>query len=208
VLKQVLTGLGLGFGAYAIWRYFNPDSVTTADGEGQGVFDGVVGDVMSAGFQTVGYQGGDMQLSFKGLAHIKGWEGFKSSVYLDSAGKPTIGYGHLFKPYESFTTITEAQASQMLAQDVSAAENGVNRLVKVKLTQSQFDALVSFVFNVGVGAFSRSTMLKRLNAGNYQSAQQAFTDWVYVTKGGQKVVENGLVNRRLADARLFAGIAA
>lgn len=208
MLKQVLTGLGLGFGAYAIWRYFNPDSVTTADGEGQGVFDGVVGDFMSAGFQTVGYQGGDMQLSFKGLAHIKGWEGFKPSVYLDSAGKPTIGYGHLIKPYESFTTITEAQASQMLAQDVSEAENGVNRLVKVALTQSQFDALVSFVFNVGVGAFSRSTMLKQLNAGNYQLAQQAFTAWVYVTKDGKKVVEPGLVNRRLADARLFAGIAA
>lgn len=208
MFKQTLTGLGLGFGAYAIWRYFNPDFVTTGDGEGQGLLSGVAGDFLNVGYQMAGKQGGGMSISLAGLAHIKKWEGYRARRYLDAAGKPTIGYGHLLKVYETFDTVTEAQANKLLVQDVTEAENAVNRLVKVRISQTQFDGLVSFVFNVGVGNFSASSLRKYLNAGNYQLAQQEFVKWIYITQGGQKVVSNGLVNRRLADARLFAGIAA
>jgi len=203
VLKQLLTGAALGFGGYMLWRYFNP-GYSTQDGEGAGL-DAVAGDFMGVGYQLAGaLDGGGMNISFAGLAHIKGWEGFKPSVYLDSAGKPTIGFGHLIKPYESFTTITEAEAARLLAKDVATAENAVNAAVKVPLTQNEFDALVSFVYNVGAGAFSRSTMLKELNKGNKLAAQQQFTRWVYA---GGKVI-TGLANRRLAEARLFAGVTA
>ena len=200
MLKQLLTGAALGFGAWAVWRYLNP-GLTTKNGEGVGL-DAVAGDFMGVGYQLAGALGGGMQISLAGLAHIKGWEGFRSYVYLDSAGKPTIGYGHLIKPYESFTTITEAEAARLLAKDVSTAENAVNAAVTVPLTQNQFDALVSFVYNVGAGAFSRSTMLKKLNQGDYFEAQKQFTRWVYA---GGKVVP-GLANRRLAESRLFAGV--
>lgn len=188
-----------------IYRAFNPNLISTNDGEGQGLIEAVKGDFLGVGYQMVG--GGNMQISLRGLAHIKGWEGFKASVYLDAAGKPTIGYGHLIKPYESFTTITEQEASSLLAKDVASAEAAVNRGVKVPINQNQFDALVSFAFNVGNGAFANSTMLKRINAGQYVEAANEFGRWVFITIGGKKTVSNGLVNRRTADYNLFRGVA-
>jgi lysozyme len=206
VIRRVLTAFALGLGAFMVYRLTYGKSYTTADGEGAG-FDAVAGGFLDVAAQAGSLLGGNgMQISLAGLAAIKGHEGFRSTVYLDSAGKPTIGYGHLIKPYESFTSITEQEASRLLAQDVAAAEDTVNRLVKVPLSQNEYDALVSFVFNIGGGAFSRSTLLAQLNAGNKLAAQQQFTRWVYVTVGGQKQVVTGLANRRLAESRLFAGI--
>lgn len=206
MLKNILIGLGLGLGAYMVYRAFNPNFVTTADGEGEGLLSSLGGDFIGVSNTLLG-EGNNMQISLRGLAHIKGWEGFKSSVYLDQAGKPTIGYGHLIKPYESFTTITEAKASALLAKDVSSAEAAVNRGVKVPINQNQFDALVSFAFNVGNSAFANSTMLKRINAGQYTEAANEFGRWVFITVGGKKVISNGLVNRRTADYNLFRGVA-
>ena len=102
-----------------------------------------------------------MQLSAEGLELIKRSEGFRDHVYLDVAGLLTIGYGHLIKPNESFPGgIDESQAAAMLAQDVQEAERAVDRLVKVALTQGQFDALVDFCFNLGAGRLAGSTLLR------------------------------------------------
>lgn len=146
-----------------------------------------------------GLWGGRMMLSLAGLAHLKQWEGLKLSPYKDSAGLWTIGYGHLLKNGEWWDSITEAQASQLLAQDVGTAEDAVNSLVKVTLSQPQFDALVSFVYNVGVGAFRRSTLLKLLNAGDYAGAAAQLPLW---RKAGGQVIQ-GLVNRRASEVALF-----
>lgn len=146
-----------------------------------------------------GLWGNRMMLSLAGLAHLKQWEGLKLNPYKDAAGLWTIGYGHLLKPGEWWDSITEAQASSLLAQDVGTAEDAVNSLVKVKLAQTQFDALVSFVYNVGVGAFRRSTLLKLLNAGDYAGAAAQLPAW---RKAGGQVIQ-GLVNRRNAELALF-----
>lgn len=205
MLKRVLAAFALGLGGYVIYRAFYSNGYTTAAGEGDG-FDAVAGDFLNVGYQAAGYFGGNnMQISLAGLNHIKQYEGFSATPYRDSAGLLTIGYGHLIKIGESFTRISEAEAVRLLAGDVADAEAAVNRLVKVPLTQAQYDALVSFVFNVGASAFARSTMLKELNAGNYLAAQQNFTRWIYATVGGVKTVIAGLANRRLAEARLFSG---
>lgn len=206
MLKNVLIGLGLGLGVYMVYRAFVPNFVTTADGEGEGLINSLSGDFLGVSNALMG-EGINMQISLRGLAHIKGWEGFRAQVYLDQAGKPTIGYGHLIKPYETFTTITEAEASALLAKDVSSAEAAVNRGVKVAINQNQFDALVSFAFNVGNSAFANSTLLKRINAGQFTEAANEFGRWVFITLGGKKVVSNGLVNRRVADYNLFRGVA-
>lgn len=142
-------------------------------------------------------------LSQVGLDHLKRIEGWSSVVYKDQAGLPTIGYGHLLKPGEHFTEITRQMGEALLRQDVYFAVNAVNNMVKVDLTQGQFDALVSFVYNVGVGAFESSTLLRKLNAGDYDGAFVEFERWNKVTVNGEKIVSSGLVNRRRSEQELF-----
>ena len=114
-----------------------------------------------------------MKLSAQGLQLIKQQEGFRSRTYLDVAGFPTIGYGHLLIHPDSFPDgIDEAQAGEILAADVRDAEQAVGRLVKVALTQGQFDALVDFCFNLGSGRLASSTLLKVLNGGRYAEAAE------------------------------------
>ena len=115
-----------------------------------------------------------MQLSDAGLDLVKRSEGFRSHTYLDVNGFPTIGYGHRILPSESFPgPIAETQANDLLASDLRVAEQDVVRLVKVPLTQGQFDALVDFCFNLGGGRLACSTLLKVLNGGRYQIALAA-----------------------------------
>jgi len=95
--------------------------------------------------------------------------------------------------------ITQAQAVELLAADVERHADGVRRLVDVPLTQNQFDSLVSLVFNIGIGAFQRSTLLKKLNDSDYEGAQAEFARWVYA--GGRRL--KGLERRREAEAKLF-----
>jgi lysozyme len=143
-----------------------------------------------------------MQLSAEGLDLIKQSEGFRDRVYLDVAGFPTIGYGHLVKPHESFPNgITEAQAAAILSSDVQDAERAVARLVKVALTQGQFDALVDFCFNLGAGRLASSTLLRELNAGNHQAAGEQLLAWDHA--GGAVVA--GLKARREAELLLWTG---
>lgn len=145
-----------------------------------------------------------MKTSSAGIALIKKFEGFSPVPYTCPAGKPTIGYGHVIKPGETFTTLHEHQADALLKRDLANREQAVTLLVKVPLTQGQFDALVSFVYNLGVPALKTSTLLKRLNQGKYDQAADNFQRWVFVGKTKLK----GLENRRAAEWALFTSKAA
>jgi lysozyme len=143
-----------------------------------------------------------MHLSAEGLGLIKRSEGFREHIYLDVAGFPTVGYGHLVKPTESFSGgITEPQAAEILATDVQQAEQAVSRLVKVALTQGQFDALVDFCFNLGAGRLAASTLLRQLNAGHRDTAAQQLLSWDHA----EGVVNTGLKARREAELKLWMG---
>lgn len=144
-----------------------------------------------------------MKTGQKGIALIKTYEGFVGRLYQDSAGYSTIGYGHRITPEESslFThAIDQSQAEQLLIQDLQQYEQGVSQSVHVPLTQHQFDALVSFTYNVGISHLQQSTLLKKLNEGKYHEVPQEFKRWHYAN--GQSMA--GLVKRREAEARLFA----
>lgn len=141
-----------------------------------------------------------MKLNQSGIDFIKKHEGWRDSVYLDSAGLETIGYGHLLKSGESFDgTITKQQGESLLLHDVSIAEKAVNDLVGVVLNQNQFNALVSFTFNLGRGNFEESTLLRLINDGNFGAAMLEFDRWVHA--GGKMI--SGLVARRKKEAELF-----
>ena len=131
----------------------------------------------------------------KGLGIIKKFEGFSPTVYICPAGYPTIGYGHVVKPHEReqfANDITPEQAEILLRQDVQTAERAVLRLITVPLTDGQFDALVSFTFNLGAGALQRSTLRRNVNRGDYAAVPAEFRKWVWA--GGRKL--EGLVRRR------------
>jgi lysozyme len=141
-----------------------------------------------------------MELSAAGLDLIKRSEGFRSHTYEDVAGFPTIGYGHLLLPHETFPNgITEPQAAEMLVQDARNAEQVVARLVKVPLTQGQFDALTDFCFNLGAARLASSTLLKVLNAGHYESAKEQLLRWDEAAGH----VNAGLKARRQAEFELW-----
>lgn len=139
-----------------------------------------------------------MQISKAGLDLIKQFEGLYLKAYRCPAGVPTIGYGHT-AGVAMGQTITQQQADDYLRRDVRQFERAVERLVKVPLTQGQFDALVSFAFNLGEGALAQSTLLRLLNAGDYAGAAAQFERW---NKAGGRVLP-GLVRRRAAERALF-----
>jgi len=144
-----------------------------------------------------------MQLSAEGLELIKRSEGFRSHVYTDVAGFPTIGYGHRVTPPESFLAgIDEAHAAALLAKDVVLAEQSVGRLVRVPLTQGQFDALVDFCYNLGAGRLAASSLLRDLNAGRYAAASEQLLSWDHA--GG--AVNPGLKTRREAEFHLWTSL--
>jgi lysozyme len=136
--------------------------------------------------------------SENGLHFIREAEGCRLTAYQDSGGVWTIGVGHTagVKPGQRATM---AEVEEWLREDVGDSEDAVASLVKVALTQNQYDALVSFVFNLGATQFSDSTLLKKLNAGDYKGAQGQFKRWVY--DNGE--IQPGLVKRRNGEAMLF-----
>ncbi|MEM9421093.1 MAG: lysozyme [Pseudomonadota bacterium] len=142
-------------------------------------------------------------ISGEGIALIKRFEGLRLEAYYDDVGVLTIGWGHTGSDVFEGQVITEPQAEDLLAKDLQRFESGVNGSVKVRITQSMFDALVSFSYNVGVGALKKSTALKRLNKGDYEGAAEALTWWNKGRVGGQLVVLRGLQIRRSAEAALF-----
>ena len=139
-----------------------------------------------------------MKTSNKGINLIKKYEGFRSKAYLCPARIWTIGYGHT-SGVKSGDVITEAQGEEYLRADLKEAENVIN-YHNLELNQNQFDALVSFVFNLGPGNFNRSTLLKLIKGSRYDVRIKAeFRKWVY---GGGEVL-NGLVKRRKEEAELY-----
>lgn len=145
------------------------------------------------------------RLSARGIAHLKRKEGWSATPYKDQAGYPTIGYGHKIRPGEYFTVIDEAQGEQLLLADLAEAEAAVQRLVAVQLTTGQYDALVSLVFNVGAGAIEKSTLLRKLNAGDTAGAADEFLRWNKITdpRTGEKVVSSGIDRRRIEERDIF-----
>lgn len=161
-------------------------------------------------FQVKGIK---LNLSENGLKKIIEWEGFKNNLYRDTAGLPTIGVGHLLKKDELRSGkiniagtdvkyangLTDSQVKDLLRQDLAAREATVRNLVRVPLSQNQFDTLVSFVFNIGRYAFQQSTLLRVLNDGKYHEVPDQLERWIY--SGGKK--EEGLVNRRRNEIALW-----
>jgi lysozyme len=156
-----------------------------------------------------------MKMSENGKRLLSEWEGVETRVYRDVAGLPTIGVGHLLTkdemtsgkiwirgaPVDYANGLTQQQVMDLLGQDLEKFEQTVNESVKVQLNQNQFDALVSFTFNVGPNAFKNSTLLKLLNQSQYQEVPNQLRRWVYA--GGQIV--RGMVNRRENEIKLWSG---
>lgn len=141
-----------------------------------------------------------IKLSEPGLNLIKSFEGLRLISYQCSAGVWTIGYGHT-KTAKRGACITHEQAEKLFLEDVAEFEEAVRMLVKVPLNQNQFDALVSFAFNVGAGAFKNSQLLVSLNQGHYSVAAKQLMRWVHAGK----VKIPGLVRRREREYNLFMG---
>ena len=141
-----------------------------------------------------------MKCSQEGLALIKKFEGCRLESYRCSANVLTIGYGHTGGVLET-DVITQDDADRLLEQDIAKFEKYVNVNVAVELNQNQFDALVAWTFNLGVGNLRQSTMLRKLNEGDYQSVPSEMNRW---NKAGGTTLD-GLIRRRKAEGLLFEG---
>lgn len=131
---------------------------------------------------------------------IKKHEGCRLEAYKCPAGIWTIGYGHTDGSVTSGTTITQEEADKLFNQDIKKFEKAVTHMVKTTINQNQFDALVSFAFNLGIGALQNSTLLKKLNNNDFTGAANEFDRWVY---GNNKTKLEGLVRRRKEEKELF-----
>ena len=142
-----------------------------------------------------------MKTADPGINLIKTFEGFRTESYLCPAGVWTIGYGHTGPEVKAGIRMTEAEGQAVLKKDLKRFEKIIEDNVKIELNQNQFDALVSFVFNIGGGAFKDSTLLKRLNSKEDPNrvAREEMPRW---NKGGGRVLE-GLKRRRDAEVELF-----
>lgn len=144
-----------------------------------------------------------MVTSDEGIALIKAFEGFQAHPYRDTGGLWTVGYGHKVVSGDGVVIndyITPVQGTSLLRHDVAVAEIVVNKLVKVPLNQNQFDALVSFTYNLGGGNLLKSTLLKVLNAGDYDRAASEFLKWDYVAGAPNEAI----ANRRRKESTLFS----
>lgn len=144
-----------------------------------------------------------MKISRAGIELIKRWEGCRLTAYRDSVGVLTIGYGHTSAAGDPVVTaaskITQQEAEDILVRDLVKYEAAVQKALSRSPTQPQFDAMTSLCFNIGGGAFAKSSIVKKFNAGDVQGAADAFL--LYRKAGGQ--VLKGLVNRREDERKLF-----
>lgn len=145
----------------------------------------------------------EMHISPSGIDLICNFEGKRLTAYDDGVGVWTIGFGTTVYPngikVMKGDTCTEAQAKTYMAHDLKKFEATVNKAVTVQLNQNQFDALVSLAYNIGTNAFSKSTLVKKLNANDIRGAADQFDVWV--NAGGKRM--QGLVNRRAREKALF-----
>ena len=143
-----------------------------------------------------------MRISEQGVRLIKKFEGLRLTAYKCPTGYWTIGWGHTYG-VKSGQKITKEQAEVYLKQDLVVAEDAVDKLVSTPLNQGMYDALVSFVFNLGAVRFKNSTLLRRLNQGAYDLVPDEFLRWVYGTVDGKTQKLPGLVERRTAEKEMF-----
>ena len=139
-----------------------------------------------------------MKISQNGIDLIKKYEGCKLQAYYDSVGVLTVGYGHTTTVKKGMI-ISQTKAEELLKNDLKRFEEGVTRLVGLKIHQLMFDSLVSFAFNLGLGNLQKSTLLKKVNLGKFEEASNEFIKW---NRAGGKVLE-GLTRRREAERDLF-----
>jgi len=160
-----------------------------------------------------------MKMSPQGIRTLIDSEGSINTIYDDQAGLPTIGVGHLLKKSELSSgkielsdgsiidlrkgKISDRSVERLLSDDLIPREKAVYDLVDVSLEQEQFDALVHFAFNVGIGAFRKSTLLKRVNSGDFDAVPAEIRKWNIVTVGGKKQVSRGLANRREIECQMW-----
>ncbi len=148
-----------------------------------------------------------MRTSQRGIDIIKRWEGVKLVAYFCPANVPTIGIGHTRTvtraDVHAQRRITVEEAERLLAEDLATFERGVLRLCTLPPNQNQFDAFVSLAFNIGLGAFGRSTALRRHNEGDFDAAAGAIDRWNKATVNGKRVVLRGLVARRADEKALY-----
>ncbi len=143
-----------------------------------------------------------MKISDLGKQFIQSFEKCRLIAYDDGVGVWTIGWGHT-EGVKPGMACTQENADAWFASDISVFERAVERLSHVPLSQSQFDALVAFAYNVGVGSLSMSTLLRKLNEHNYLAAANQFEAWNKGTVDGRLVVLDGLTKRRRAERRIF-----
>lgn len=136
------------------------------------------------------------------LNFLKGFETYEPDPYDDGYGGMTIGYGHLIKPGEVFTSLSKDEALNLLAKDVGIAERGVLRLTKVPLEDCEFDALVSFTFNIGAGGYQRSKIRMAVNREDDEEVVRLFPI-SFITSAGKK--SRGLIRRRKGEAAMYKG---
>lgn len=144
-----------------------------------------------------------MEPSYNAFALIKKFEGCVLTSYQDQAGIWTVGYGETGPDIVEGLTIAQQQAEQFLNHSVDNAAGAINDLVTLDINQNQFDAVTSFIFNMGRSAFASSTLLKYINADRCDEAADQFDLWVHIRIGGQLTVSQGLVARRAAEKALF-----
>lgn len=145
-----------------------------------------------------------MNIGDRGLDLIRAFEGFRAEPYLDAVGVPTIGYGSTYYPDGQRVRLTdppisEPEARRLMQATLAEFEDGISAALRVGVTQSQFDALICWAFNIGVSAAQNSTLMKKLNSGDYFGAADQFLRW---NKAGG-VVLSGLSRRREAERELF-----
>ena len=146
------------------------------------------------------------EISENGIKLLKEFEGEILKGYLDAVGLLTVGVGHLVlagEPYKLGQKITAEESNNLLKKDLDRFENFLNSVIKVQINQNQFDALLSLCFNIGQRNFQNSSVLRKLNAGNYAAAAAAFKLWNKARKNGRLIVLKGLVRRRAAEMELF-----
>jgi len=140
-----------------------------------------------------------VKTSAAGISFIQSFESLSLEPYQDQAGLWTIGFGHLMTPDEDHDTITEDEADVLFLGDLAKAEAAVNQAVEILLSQNEYDACASLCFNIGLGNFTSSTLVRLLNSGNTDLAAQQFLRWDYA--GGQQ--SSGLMVRRTAEKAIF-----
>jgi len=155
-----------------------------------------------------------MKFSEKGQDKLKQLEGFLPVLTADGAGYPTIGYGHKAKPGENwYGIISKEKASSIMMQDIAPLEGFLNNYINPKLTQNQFDALIIFMYNIGVTAFLNSSIFQDVKAAKFEEATVPWAKWINITKKeidvktGEMIKKlipvKGLINRRLQEIQLF-----